>query len=412
MIRPYANGRKCPTLLAAIAALITPLLLAGCMRYTPQPLDAEKLLQESSLKHHLGTRAPAGGEVITLGLDDLHDLVLRANPDLRVARADARVTAWMERHAGKMDDPEIEFSVLRLLESADNPWTFGTGVSFAIPLSGRLEAARQLARAETARDIQALAEEENTVLADMTEAHLLYSRAALLLLKSAELESRHPGWSLPDGEVRELATETREQKERIRVMLGLAPGDEFALEPSLELAPVSVPPSFEAFVEQSLPLQRARRDYEVSEATVRLAVREQYPDINLGPLFELDEGSGRLGLGLSLPIPMFGHGRAAVQEAMLLRDVALMEFSAELNAALRDHAMLREDETPSENGLALPQIGDPPPPGANPADVYQTHEEAVNRALDQAMLQVERARFLGFPTHQPANPKDLTGEES
>jgi outer membrane protein TolC len=81
------------------------------------------------------------------------------------------------------------------------------------------------------------------------------------------------------------------------------------------------------------PLIRATEaDYEAAERQLRLEVRRQYPDLDIGPSYSLEEGFPRLGFGFGLSLPLWNRNRQAIAQANAARDAAKMQ--AELTVEL------------------------------------------------------------------------------
>ncbi len=61
-------------------------------------------------------------------------------------------------------------------------------------------------------------------------------------------------------------------------------------------------------------IRRRAAEYEVAEASLRLEVRRQYPDIQLGPALGMEDGQGRGGVGFSVPLPILNANRRGIAE--------------------------------------------------------------------------------------------------
>ena len=73
-------------------------------------------------------------------------------------------------------------------------------------------------------------------------------------------------------------------------------------------------------------LARLRAEYRAAEETLRREVREQYPDLTIGPAAELDRGDALLGVSISLPIPILNANRQGIARAHASREVARAAF--------------------------------------------------------------------------------------
>ncbi len=69
-------------------------------------------------------------------------------------------------------------------------------------------------------------------------------------------------------------------------------------------------------------------EYAASETALQLEVAAQYPDIEVGPGYEYDQGADKWGLSLGFQIPVFDQHQAAIAEAMAKRRQAADELMA------------------------------------------------------------------------------------
>jgi outer membrane protein TolC len=69
-------------------------------------------------------------------------------------------------------------------------------------------------------------------------------------------------------------------------------------------------------------------EYAASQSELQLAVAKQYPDLHLGPGYELDQTENKYQLGLSLELPVFNQHRGAVREAEAKRRQSAAKFIA------------------------------------------------------------------------------------
>ena len=67
-------------------------------------------------------------------------------------------------------------------------------------------------------------------------------------------------------------------------------------------------------------------EYEASQKALQLEVRKQYPDISLGPGYQLDQTDTKWTLGLSFALPLLNRNRGPIAEAAARREVAAARF--------------------------------------------------------------------------------------
>lgn len=110
------------------------------------------------------------------------------------------------------------------------------------------------------------------------------------------------------------------------------PVDSIPFDRVFAVLPESAPtPEFRDRIRKEVVLNRADllaklADYSASEITLQLEVAKQYPDIEIGPGYEYDQGSDRWGLSLALPVPIFNQNQGAIGEALAQRRQAADEF--------------------------------------------------------------------------------------
>lgn len=75
-------------------------------------------------------------------------------------------------------------------------------------------------------------------------------------------------------------------------------------------------------------LLAALADYRAADAALRLEVARQYPDIHLGPGYELDQTDNKWTLGLSVELPVFNKNRGAIAQAEAKRATEAVKFEA------------------------------------------------------------------------------------
>ncbi len=285
------------------------------------------------------------------------------NPELRVARLKAGVAQATAEHAGRWDNPELSIDVLKVTQQVPNPWIVGSALSLTIPISGRLAAEKSRANAELHSELARVAEEEWETLRDLRKAWLTWS-ADRLRLEQAErivgsLDSivETTGKLAKVGEV--LRTESalfkieqesrkadiarlrgrvKEGEQEIRSLMGISPH-----------APASMIPTLAAPSGKdrgNLPatnptLIRLRSDYEVAELTLLREIRKQYPDLELGPNFEDDQGQSKIGVIGAIPIPIFNSNKGGIAAARAEREVARAAYETELERTKGRLAVMR-----------------------------------------------------------------------
>jgi cobalt-zinc-cadmium efflux system outer membrane protein len=69
-------------------------------------------------------------------------------------------------------------------------------------------------------------------------------------------------------------------------------------------------------------------EYEASQKALQLEVRQQYPDISLGPGYQLDQTDSKWTLALAVTLPLLNHNQGPIAEAIARREEAGASFLA------------------------------------------------------------------------------------
>jgi cobalt-zinc-cadmium efflux system outer membrane protein len=131
------------------------------------------------------------------------------------------------------------------------------------------------------------------------------------------------------NQLRGLEGDVAALEQRLRSLMGLAPGAPIELVPALGdvSRPIPLPTNVpDAFESRNPSLARLREEYDVSEDALRREIKKQYPDLTLGPLFESDEGQSRVGFLGAIPVPFLNANRRAIAEAKAEREIARAAF--------------------------------------------------------------------------------------
>ena len=354
------------------------LLLGACQQYQPSPLDPKAHLQSwhqrsasdesvrdfakildrrNSKSIHFN---PANG----LSLAEAEIVAVVYNPGLRLSRLRAKVTQASAKHAGRWDDPQLGIDVLKIQESVPDPWILGSSLSLTIPLSGRLGVEKLRAKAEHHAELAKVAEEEWQMVLKLRQAWLEWSANQLTLSETESLvdsleaivESTSKlaeGGELPrteaklfkielqsrKAEIAKLRGEVREDEQSIRSILGLSPKALLGLRPTLYGAQPKPKGNLE---DSNTKLIRLQQEYEVAELKLKREIRKQYPDIELGPSVEQDEGQSIIGGTGMIPIPLLNSNKGGIATAKAERELARAAYETELEGTTNRLAALKE----------------------------------------------------------------------
>lgn len=375
-----------------LAPVVAVVALAGCQHVSRQPLDVPAHVEEwrtrdiriAPIAALTGVLAAGGTEVVPsqfdpedgLSLVEAEAIALWYNPGLRVARAEAAVALARAATAGLFPPPTIEIEGGRMRADSDpgggmldrdtreflsgashisRSWIASGGLSFTLPISGRLSAERAWRGAGADAAALGTAAAEWALLGDFHEAWIDWSaqihRAALLeahlkvveeftegavrLAGAGELE---PGSGrlfeiergLTRAQLDEAVHREREGRLRLLAMAGLSPGVPVQLLPSVRIHET---PDREALPACTVAVDHPRiaelkAAYESAERRLRLELRKQYPDIAIGPRFSDQDDETSITLGLGAPVPVWNLNRAGIAEAVAERDAARVRVYA------------------------------------------------------------------------------------
>lgn len=369
-IAPWYSRKRAAA--SSVLVAVSLLGLGSCVRYDPKPISSVETLDDYQ-RRDLATqqlhrfmesawqRPVSPWPAESWDLESLTLAALYYHPELDVARAELAVAEAEIISAGQRPNPELnlvsQFNA-STLTSIVSPWIVGLGIDIPIETGGRkrhrVEAATQ--RARSARlDVATVAWQVRGEL-----------RGRLLDLYTAE--RRLEGLRAQQGISEELAslvdlrfeagevgpfeaTQTRVVLDEVR--FALASAVRVRAEARVRLAQAIGCPaaalddiklSFSGLdrlpeeIELDVMQRRAvtgRPDilsslsrYAASQAELQLEIARQYPNIRLGPGFELDQGDNKWTLGLGLELPLFNHNQGAIAEAQARRERAAAEFRA------------------------------------------------------------------------------------
>ena len=348
--------------------------LAACVPFQPGGLSPEqsaagfsrRSLSEPGLQAYLKAQGAGGAG---WNLDRLAVAATYFNGEVALARAKADEA--LARIAAARQSPNPVFSFAPGYNSSSkgiSPWILAP--SFEIPVetagkkAARVGQAQAEAEAARCRVAQAGWEVRGQVRAAMLDLHAADVRAtwsrqeidlreqALAKLDLAVKEGESPAYEL---------TQERVSLNRARLAADDAEKDCATAQARLAAA-VGVPVraldgvrlDFSDFARMPAdPGSAARRrallhrgdllaclaDYAAADAALKSEVAKQYPDIHLGPGYELDQTDNKWTLGVSVELPLVNRNRGGIATAEATRRTAAAAFDA------RQAAVFGEIET-------------------------------------------------------------------
>ena len=346
-------------LFAAIAPLVS------CVSYEANPLN----LGTETQSWVEGSETLAKGFPV-LSFSDAQLLGLAFNPELNRARIRLAKSRDVEKQSGWWEDPSVSFGLKRVLNSGSQPWAYTPSVGLTIPVTGlpglAEEAAAHYSESDAWTLVQAEFDFRNSFAAlwidyavtaeklRVTEAYL-----AKLVKEKAKLEKLFELGEISAGEMqkesdrlnaaaaekRDLDFSAVELRARIVRELGLAPRIAHEIQFSAHL-PENIPaPVPSPTPEQLAGLPKIRAAlalYAASETALKTEIRRQYPELSLGPSYEID-GNDRfedsLTLGIGFTLPAWNRNRVGIANASgeraLVRHETLILWQEQFHALRR-----------------------------------------------------------------------------
>ncbi len=316
--------------------------LVGCHSYTPMPVDLDEHL--AAFQHRTPSTSPEGG----LPRADAREMAKMFHPDARLARRRAGVATAQRDHAGAWADPQLQGNLQRILESVPYQWITSAQLGFTLPINGRLQKQRDLA--DRRRDVALVAAWaiEQRVANDLDAAWAAWTAASkrsvvfaatcdsleqLELVANALVDAG--SLSKPGARVFTLERSQKQaaqamalatvQATRLEVLrrIGLHPGAKLDLQADLEVKPfVAEASARRTAIRNSPRLLLEQNEYAAAEANLLLQIRKQWPDLQLAPGWQEEEGQPRASLGFNLNLPIFTGNDPAIAKANADRELA------------------------------------------------------------------------------------------
>lgn len=353
-----------------VYATALPLMLAGCAHYEPRPLDVSqsaatldgRSLTAPELRTFIETNlGPATAwPPASWNFEQLTLAALYWHPSLDVAR-----TEWASTRAGETTaaarpnptlsaGPEYNFNAA----SGITPWIGNLNLDWPIETAGkrgkRIARAQKLSTASRLRLAVTAWQVRSQLRTALLEFSAAQNREQLLVAQVAvqeQIVERFEAKIRAGAATRLEASPARVSLAKARVEAGVARSA--AAEARARVAEaIGIPAAALASVQLRFPLQvpastdltsaEARRaallgradvlaalaDYAAAEATLRLEVAKQYPDVHVGTGYQYDQGDNKWNIGISSELPLLNRNQGPIAEALTKR----AEFAARFTA--------------------------------------------------------------------------------
>ncbi|TMA81975.1 MAG: TolC family protein [Deltaproteobacteria bacterium] len=359
---------------AAILLLLAALAAAACQHVPPAPLMPARTaaayqaraLDSPDLHAFLTAASGHAPAEWPLPVWDLRTLALAAlyfHPDLDVVRAHADVAAAAIATAGARPNPTLSIApqLVANPESGVSPWLTTVNFDWPIETAGkrarRIEhadagaaAAREAVVVEAWRVRRELATAVVALAAATRERDALDDEVALdeRLLALVEGRQREGAAAANDVTPLRLALlQARSDRAAAAARVGDARAHVAAAlgVPAAALDGIRLPQGLDADDAQALlgvatadarrralleraDVRQALAEYVAAEATLRLELARQYPDLRLGPSYEFDQGLNKWGFVLALDLPIMNRNEGPIGEAVAARAEAAAKVVA------------------------------------------------------------------------------------
>lgn len=354
--------------------------IAGCRSYEPRPLALEETQRDFLVRSvdgpslgdfaaRLRAHAPSAGAFDPadgISLPEAEAIALVFNRELRLARLEAGVTRASAENAGLWRDPVLGVDLSQIVSgAADRGVEALASVAFTLPLSGRLELEKQHAAAEHHAQLSRVAAEEWRVIAELRRTWV--ARASLAAEADAardfltrveqvmavvdrmeqagelaRIEARL--FRIEDtrlrAELQSIESDLVRTTHAIESLLGLPPRDGRAFTgDGAELQAItreSRDAILARLADTSPALGVFRAEHESAERRLALAIRGQWPDLEVAPGFGEQDGDTQAVLGIGVTLPVVNGNRRAIAEADAARELARGRADAALERAITE----------------------------------------------------------------------------
>lgn len=410
------------------AGLAVVMMVTGCASYRAAPLETSLRSQDlaglvassSSFKHP--RLAPVEIDLSRpLTPDALGIIAVLANPDLKAARAKAKVADAQLFAVGLLPDPSLTAGFDHLLSGPDSIDPLLGQIAFdlnALRTRAATLAAERASRDQvrldlawqewqTAGQARLLASriaglERIVSLTGQTRsaADLMLSRvleaAARGDIKADEVESRRIAAADAADKARQAERDLAAARLDLNRLLGLPPQTRLQIAGTRNSpAPFDAEKLFARARTERLDLQALERGYQSQDAAVRKAILDQFPNLQLTITRARDATNNQsIGPSVSFTLPLWNRNRGGIRVAEATREQLQAEYAARLFTTQADIATLvagmalarkQRDEIAAQVG-PIEQIVAASEAAAQRGDVSQATAQAARQSLSDKQL--------------------------
>lgn len=366
----------------ALAGAALVCLLGGCATYHPDPLTANAALPDPSPASLSQAASMVERPWLTPQTVDLSQpltpqalaaIAVVANPDLVAQRARAGVTDAQVFAAGLLPDPTFSLGVNKVLTGPDTLLDIAGGLGFDLNALRTRAVSRRMAvaQAQQVRLDLAWAEWQTAGQARLQAVRVLELTQILELSRSSEevarslldritraagrgdiagdrLQAARLALLTASEQLRTAQTDLATAQGQLRQQLGLPP--DIALQLAAPELPPPPPPTatlVELAQANRTDLAALRAGYDAQEASVRKAILEQFPTLNITLNSQRDSaGNLLLGPAVDFTLPLWNRNRGAIAVERATRAALKAEYDARL-------FQTRADIAAAQAGLAV-----------------------------------------------------------
>lgn len=326
-------------------AVLAALVLAGCVQYTPKPVDLradDANWRQLTADMCKSRRSMSPAELRRVGL--------LMNPELLKARLSYAKSQGKAEYAGLWDDPSMGLEFERVFALDINNHSLSP--TLALPVTGLPALRKQIAEQYTEVDYWTMRDKERSYMAELdvlcyklmaAEAKLGLMRRRLAALRDeqqrmtrllelgevafADYQTGTERLNETIKQVQEQETEQLALQQQLVSSLGVHPSVT-GLKPSGRL-PHGVPaavsaPSADTML--ALPVVKAAMaGYGAVETELRAEIRKQYPELGISGLYGVEDDNEKMTLGVEFSLPLWNRNREAIATSTGEREVKQAE---------------------------------------------------------------------------------------
>ncbi|MDQ7017028.1 MAG: TolC family protein [Gammaproteobacteria bacterium] len=365
------HQRQTLSRICTYALLSLPLFsLSGCIEYHPKPLDpllinqhlSQRSLEIQGLKIFLEQQ---GQTLHTWPLKqwNLNQLTLAGlyfHPELKISQAAWQQAQAKQQQAAQRVNPQLSITpTFNASNDLPSPWILSSLLNFSFESAGKRQIRQQQAEqlsesarltlANSAWQIHSRIRQQLEQLWFSKQQQRLLSQQQQLQRESLHrVEQQYAAGNLsalelvrvrlaPEQSQLALLDIKRQYADRLIQLasaLGLYPEALHQIQFDFSELNQSLTKSDLKQLRQRALSNHAQlllrlADYRSSEANLQLAIAQQYPDIQLGPGYEYDQGSNKWSLGLGITLPFFHNQEPQIAAAESQRRAAAARFEAQ-----------------------------------------------------------------------------------